>query len=333
MDSSLVEVQEAREPLLPSQHKNSRNLKDHESTHETSPSEDTGFTFKAGKRPYRDSIFTFLFLGTILLTYGFGIFAFTRADFNLDSKLRHSKFNPDTNPCEVLEEGFREEAHADSMWPWLNIFLPICALLVAFPVGIFLVWLLRRYTRPVVLVTNPLTTLIPIGIGIFWFTWCYGINEFCAQVMDVESQVIYAVFLVAVTAFSVFQLWKTWSGNSLEASVQLLKMATDALKQHVFLLVLQPALFLGSLVLVNGPIFIFILCACYNGKIVPNFEAQATGYPSCVERRPEWFTAYYTLACTTPSPFLLLLVRSANCFFSWNGVFYLLVIPFHFSLQ
>jgi len=301
MEPYLAEEQGAREYLLPSQHKNSRNLKD-ESTQEISLSEDTGFTFKAGKRPYRDSVFTFLFLGAILLTYGFGIFAYTRADFNLDSKLRHSKFNPDTNQCEVLEEGFHEDVHAYSMWLKLMIFLPICALLVTFPVGTFLFWLLRRYTRGVVLVANLLITLVPIGLCIFWFTWCYGINGFCAQVLDVGVQVIYAVFYSALTALSVYRLCKTWSGNTFEASAQLLKMATDALKQHVLLLFLQPALFLGSLVLVNGPIFAFMWCALYNGKIVPNFDvvhAQATGYPSCVERHPEWFTAYIRFACFT----------------------------------
>jgi hypothetical protein len=91
-------------------------------------------------------------------------------------------------------------------------------------------------------------------------------------------------------------------------------MATHALKDHFFLLILNAVLLLGSMVLVNGPIFSFIWYALNNGKVVPNFDVvndpskgcdQATGYPCCHEERPGWTAAYITLACTTPSTFLL----------------------------
>jgi hypothetical protein len=303
------------QPLLPSkheQHNNSSKLKDDDSTHISFPPEDTG-----GKRPYRDSIFTFLFLGTVFTTYGFGVVAFIRADFNLDSKLRLSKFNPNTNQCEIVQQGRQEDSDIDdSVFSALvTMILPLSALVLTLPAGLLLIYLLRRYTRGVLLVSAPLMPLLPLGCSVYWITWCFGLNrEFCVTSVRMSTHVFYIFNLPVISALLAFQLWQDWSRDSFKITVQVFKMATHALKDHFFLLILNAVLLLGSMVLVNGPIFSFIWYALNNGKVVPNFDVvndpskgcdQATGYPCCHEERPGWTAAYITLACTTPSTFLL----------------------------
>jgi hypothetical protein len=190
------------QPLLPSkheQHNNSSKLKDDDSTHISFPPEDTG-----GKRPYRDSIFTFLFLGTVFTTYGFGVVAFIRADFNLDSKLRLSKFNPNTNQCEIVQQGRQEDSDIDdSVFSALvTMILPLSALVLTLPAGLLLIYLLRRYTRGVLLVSAPLMPLLPLGCSVYWITWCFGLNrEFCVTSVRMSTHVFYIFNLLVQRLF------------------------------------------------------------------------------------------------------------------------------------
>lgn len=298
-----LEDRQDREFLVPSKHKT-----DNSPSHVLFLPEYTDMASKASRRPYQDSVFTFLFLATISTTYGWGMFAVSHADLNLDSKLRRSVFNPDTNQCEIAATGVHtEHVHTEqSAVLDLMVFLPMTALVAAFPTGFFLFWLLRRCTRGVVLMLSPLVALIPVVLCVGWVTWCYGLSESCTAVIPLGIQVFYLAWFPFLAALSVYRLWQSWSENTFEALVQILKMATDALVQNFWLLVLQPVLFVVSLGLLIVPIFGFLWYAIWNGTIVPNIEAVhdhacdiATGFPCCVERRSDWVTAYVYLACFT----------------------------------
>lgn len=181
-----------------------------------------------------------------------------------------------------------------------------CVLITSVPFGMLFVWWLHRYTRGVYLVTALLVPLFPLAFGL---SLCYGEGGICTIAkFPLLWQVLFMVFPLAMSGLWVYKLRKNWSLRaSFESIIQAFKTATHALTEHYFVLILNPILFLGSMVLVNGPIVSFIWYAFSNGKIVPDYDViydpskgcdQAMGGPCCKEEWPGWLAAYVTLACT-----------------------------------
>lgn len=301
---------ESRESLLHDQTRASNKLKE-----EASPPR-TPFT-TGSERPYRDRIFTIFFLTAILTTFILGIIASTHTDtLNLDTQLRLSHFNPTTNKCELTQQqtpkGSDFDPDSASAFVALAAIASLSSFALTIPLSLLLVSLLRRYTRPLLLLFAPFMPLLFLGLGLFWFLgigllcfWEY--SEACATVRE-RTHITSVLYLPVVSALLAYELRKNWTGSAVENAVEALKMATGFWKEHFVLLVVNPLLLMGAMVVVNGPIFTFMWHAFNVGEIVPDFDVVndplkgcelAAGSLCCRAERPGWVYAYITFASFT----------------------------------
>lgn len=284
------------------------------------------FAFRSGVRPWRDTVFSCLFFATVGVTYAFGFFAVWNAEFDQEAQLRFARYNPESRQCEnikhphvgntpthfALIHGRKDSEEAASSGNVGVIFAPVLTTLVlVFPLGLAVLWLLHRYTREIVLAVLALMCAIPVTVGVVLSTVCLTSKTACSEAtivnspMSIQFAVVICVSLVMLVQFVVV----CKNRSRLDLTIQILQTALRALKQNLSLLLLNPVLFL-AMVVVNAPIVVFTFYAYGNGRVAPDFDvvrdpshgcSQATGAPCCQFKQAGWVTPYLVLACT-PSP-------------------------------
>lgn len=279
------------------------------------------FAFRSGARPWRDTVFSCLFFATVGVTYAFGFFAVWNAEFDQEAQLRFARYNPESRQCEnikhphvgntpthfALIHGRKDSEEAASSGNVGVIFAPVLTTLVlVFPLGLAVLWLLHRYTREIVLAVLALMCAIPVTVGVVLSTVCLTSKTACSEAtivnspMSIQFAVVICVSLVMLVQFVVV----CKNRSRLDLTIQILQTALRALKQNLSLLLLNPVLFL-AMVVVNAPIVVFTFYAYGNGRVAPDFDvvrdpshgcSQATGAPCCQFKQAGWVTPYLVLA-------------------------------------
>ena len=323
--SSEQDVEEPREnePLIGAKQQGDLKLAETHISIAPDGADSARFTFLSGPRPWRDTVFSYLFVGTVLITYALGFFVVRNAVWDQQSQLRLARYNPDSGQCEAIHHAYvgntpihvalihgrnvSEEAANPSIVT-VSLALILSTVVLILPVGLATLWVLHRYTREVILAIFALMFMIPIIAGVILSTVCLTSKKGCspAAIMNIHGVAQFGVSFLII-AFVAIQFVIVWFKRSrLDLTIQILKAALQALKQNLSLLLMNPVMSV-VMCMVVFPIGVFVVCAYFNGKVAPDFDAiknssnrcsQATGAPCCQFKRAEWVTPYVALACT-----------------------------------
>lgn len=273
------------------------------------------FNFNAAPRPWRDTLFSFVFFATVLTSYAIGFFAVRNADAHPESKLRFARYNPESKQCEPIQhayvgttpthvalfperKAYETGRHTNEGAILAPVFTTAALIL---PMGFSLLYLLHRYTRAILFAILALMCIIPVAFALVASSIC--LTSHTCSVMSTSERLTSAFLCFAAFVTFLQFLVVCKNRNRLDLTVQILKTSLQALKENFSLLALNPMLGLATVV-INTPIVVFMWYALLNGRVAPNYEAirdgangcsQATGAPCCYFKRSEWVTPYLIL--------------------------------------
>uniref|UniRef100_A0A7I4FHB9 Choline transporter-like protein n=1 Tax=Physcomitrium patens TaxID=3218 RepID=A0A7I4FHB9_PHYPA len=316
----VMEEQEANKPLLvgPSFQQFETNPKESRISVNPEASGSGGFGFKYEPRPYRDKFFSYLFVATVLVTYIFGFLAIKNAESEsaIEAKVQFARYDPDSGQCKPIQHAYvgstpihvspshgrrAYEKDADPVNAAAILVPVIGTLALILPVSLGVFWLLRYHTRQLVTAILCLLCIIPISVAVLASTVCLLSKDVCSQAP--VSWIITSVVLGFLALLMLLQFFGMLKRRSrVDLAIQIIQTATEALKHNLYLLLVGPILSL-VVVLISGPMAVFIWYAIFIGKVSPNFDAirdpanmcdQATGAPCC-EYQPAGFVFAYIM--------------------------------------
>ncbi|XP_020085106.1 CTL-like protein DDB_G0288717 [Ananas comosus] len=254
-------------------------------------------SFVPSPRPFRDLPLASLFLLLSLSTLSLGLFALFRRNPDA-TRADLFYFDPSTSSC-VLSDPRLSSSHFSSSSSFVkDLTLTLVAtFLLAAPIALALLWILRRYTKQVVYAAVPFFVLTPALLNAYWFAAC-TLAEGCRAAFPLAYRVLVLVFVFVLVAIILWIVVANWS--RVELTIHIVRVAAAALAENLALLAVLPLLGLGLLVYF-APIVVFLVFATWNGEVVAREREGARGerHYACVWKQDAWVPAYFALAIIT----------------------------------
>lgn len=256
-------------------------------------------TYNRGNRPLRDLPFLILFLILSFSTFALGIVVSARRNPNR-SRASTFIYDPSSSSCipppisslQALSSLYVNSSSSsvfmrDLIWTF------VITLLLAGPIALSILFLLRHLAKQVVYTFIPFFILTLIFLNLYWFIACqFGVS--CRQSFPLVYRIVVLVFFFLFIALFVWIIVSNW--HRIILTVRILRISSSALASNIALLAVLPSLVLGLLVYFT-PIVVFLVLATFNGKIVP-WEREDGRY-SCKWKQAGWVPSYFALAIIT----------------------------------
>lgn len=277
-------------------------------------------SYNHGPRYLKDLPFLILFSLFVLCTFGFGIFASVNRNphrFEASSFL----YNATSFSCSLVQDlpfGDRPGSlvaqrsnlfvdfvrftsfsgnpgslnSVDSSLLKSLIWTLVLTVILSVPFMLFVLYLLKRYTKQMVYGMLPFFVIVPIFVNVYWFVAC-TVKSSCSDAFPLAYRIVVLIFVFLVIGVVVWIFVVNW--HRIELTVRIIGVGSNALSRNLGLFGVLPAMTLGLFVY-YVPIVVFLIFANRNGKIVPRAEH---GEYYCIWKQDSWVPAYYTLAILT----------------------------------
>lgn len=160
------------------------------------------------------------------------------------------------------------------------------------PVVLFVLFMLKKYTKQIVYVSLPFFVLVPVAVNVYWFVAC-TVNSSCSGSFPLAYRILVLVFVFLIIGVVVWIFVVNW--HRIELTVKIIGVASNGLSQNLGLFWVLPGLTLGLFVF-YVPIFVFLVFSRFNGKVVPR---EKNGDYYCAWKEDSWVPAYMTLGILT----------------------------------
>ncbi|XP_010933324.1 uncharacterized protein [Elaeis guineensis] len=251
--------------------------------------------YQHGPRPLRDLPVLVLFFLLSLSTIVLGLVAVARRN-PAASRASSFVFDPATSSCVLSSSNSLSLSSSSS--PFLKdlSWTLVVTLLLAGPIALAVLWLLRHYAKQVVYAALPFFILIPAFVNVYWFASC-ALSHSCRHSFPLAYRILALVFIFLLIAIILWIIVANW--HRVELTVRIVRIAAAALASNMSLLAVLPTLGLGLLVYFT-PFVVFLVFSTWNGKVVPKEKERASGeHYLCVWRQDGWVRAYFALAIIT----------------------------------
>ncbi|KAM3376829.1 CTL-like protein DDB [Capsicum galapagoense] len=265
------------------------------------PDDQTQFlqiSYNFGPRPFKDLPCLILFALLVLATFGFGIFASVHRNPH-HSQVSSFTYNFTSSSCNLGSSSLSEsESDFFALYSFDSSFLKslIWTLVVTFilsiPFVLFVLFLLKRYTKQIVYASLPFFVIVPVFLDIYWFVAC-TVSSKCSEDFPLAYRILVLVFVLLLIGLLVWIFIANW--HRIELTVKIIGVASFSLSRNLGLFGVLPALTLGLLAY-YAPIVVFLVFARFNGEVVPK---EKNGEYYCVWKQDSWVPAYYTFAILT----------------------------------
>ncbi|CDO96928.1 unnamed protein product [Coffea canephora] len=255
-------------------------------------------SYNYGPRPFKDWPFLLLFSLLILATFAFGIFASVHRNPH-HSQVSSFFYNSTSSTCAILEvtqpsffsSPISINALKSSVLKSL-IWTLVITLILSVPFVLFVLLLLKHYTKQLVYISLPFFVIVPVFLDIYWFVACH-VSSRCSEALPLAYRILIFVFILLIIGVVIWIFVVNW--HRIELTINIIGVAANGLWQNLGLFGVLPGLTLG-LFLYYAPIVVFLVFARFNGKIVPK---EKNGEYYCVWKQDGWVPAYYALAILT----------------------------------
>ncbi|XP_009789825.1 uncharacterized protein [Nicotiana sylvestris] len=262
------------------------------------PEDQTQFlqiSYNFGPRPFKDLPFLILFALLVLSTFGFGIFASVHKNPH-HSQVSSFTYNFTSSSCTLQSSSssnnFFELYSSDSSFLKSLIWTLVVTLVLSIPFVLFVLFLLKRYTKQIVYASLPFFVIVPVFLDIYWFVAC-TVSSKCSEDFPLAYRILVLVFVLLLIGLLVWIFVANW--HRIELTIKIIGVASYALSRNLGLFGVLPTLTLGLLVY-YAPIVVFLVFARFNGEVVPK---EKNGDYYCVWKQDKWVPAYYTFAILT----------------------------------
>lgn len=250
-------------------------------------------SYNYGPRHIKDLPFLIIFSILVLSTYGFGIFASAKRNTHR-SHISSYVYNPTSRSCSLPDSGDLSFMRlSDSSVLKSLIWTLVVTLFLSLPFVLFVLFLLKRYTKQIVYSFFPFFIILPVSVNIYWFVAC-TVNSSCRSAFPLGYRILVLSFVFLIIGVVVWIFIVNW--HRIELTVRIIRVASNALSKNLRLFWVLPALTLGLFVY-YAPIVVFLVFARMNGKVVPKEEHN--GEYHCGWNQDKWVPAYYALAILT----------------------------------
>lgn len=157
---------------------------------------------------------------------------------------------------------------------------------------LFVLFLLKRYTKQIVYASLPFFVIVPVFLDIYWFVAC-TVSSKCSEDFPLAYRILVVVFVLLLIGLLVWIFVANW--HRIELTIKIIGVASSALSSNLGLFGVLPSLTLGLLAY-YAPIVVFLVFARLNGEVVPK---EKHGEYYCVWKQDSWVPAYYTFAILT----------------------------------
>ncbi|CAH9125918.1 unnamed protein product [Cuscuta epithymum] len=252
-------------------------------------------SYNYGPRHIKDLPFLLIFLVLVLSTFGFGIFASVNRNPHR-SHLSSFVYNTTSHSCTLPESGNLVSLRlSDSGVLKSLIWTLVVTLLLSLPFVLFVLFLLKRYTKQIVYSLFPFFIIVPVSINIYWFVAC-TVSTTCRDAFPMGYRILVLGFVFVIIGVVVWIFIVNW--NRIDLTVRIIRVSSNALSQNLRLFGVLPVLTMGMFAY-YAPIVIFLVFARLNGKIIPKEEPHHGGEYYCGWKQDKWVPAYYALAILT----------------------------------
>lgn len=339
-----------QEPLL----KSSEGLDEEQVDEAHSPSPNLlyypGFGYIHNPRPYRDVVFTVIFVFLTLVSIAWGIFAII--NHNTDYGLSDSAlYNSSSGLCSTYSAYGRSSSKADleltnsectkifngesnilyrRVIPNLVSIMAQRELSQSFSTGSLITILVWTLIMTIVL-------SVPILFGFLWLLKAFAkqfvyaclpffivipafLNIFwfvacnlsaeCGEAFSLAAQITVFVFVFLLCGIFVWIMYSNW--HRIELTIRVMQTAAQALLVNWVLLFILPILSVVLLIYI-APFIVFLIYAYMNGTIVPTTGLYCEGEAAtdcCSWATEAWVPAYYVLTIFTIFWSILLIIEA-----------------------
>ncbi|MCD7464858.1 hypothetical protein HAX54_053516 [Datura stramonium] len=251
-------------------------------------------SYNFGPRHFKDLPFLILFSLLVLCTFGFGIFASVHRNPH-HSKVSSFTYNFTSSSCSLGSSTLESSSDFFSLYSSDSSFLKsliwtlVVTLILSIPFVLFVLFLLKRYTKQIVYASLPFFVIVPVFLDIYWFAAC-TVSSKCSEDFPLAYRILVLVFVLLLIGLLVWIFVANW--HRIELTVKIIGVASYALSRNLGLFGVLPALTLGLLAY-YAPIVVFLVFARFNGEVVPK---EKNGEYYCVWKQDSWVPAYYTFA-------------------------------------
>ncbi|VFQ78396.1 unnamed protein product [Cuscuta campestris] len=246
-------------------------------------------SYNYGPRHIKDLPFLILFSILVLSTYGFGIYASVKRNPHR-SHISSYVYNATSLSCTLPDSDDLVFLRlSDSGVLKSLIWTLVVTLFLSLPFVLFVLFLLKRYTKQIVYSVFPFFIILPVAANIYWFVAC-TVNSSCSDAFPMGYRILVLAFVFLIIGVVVWIFIVNW--HRIELTVRIIGVASNALSKNLRLFGVLPALTFGLFVY-YAPIVVFLIFARMNGKVVPKGEYY------CGWKQDKWVPAYYALAILT----------------------------------
>ncbi|XP_004231027.1 uncharacterized protein [Solanum lycopersicum] len=264
------------------------------------PDDQTQFlqiSYNFGTRPFKDLPFLILFVLLVLCTFGFGIFASVHRNPH-HSQISSFTYNITSSSCSIGSSTSESSSDFFSLYSSDSSFLKsliwtlVVTLILSIPFMLFVLFLLKRYTKQIVYASLPFFVIVPVFLDIYWFVAC-TVSSKCSEDFPLAYRILVLFFVLLLIGLLVWIFVANW--HRIELTIKIIGVASSALSSNLGLFGVLPSLTLGLLAY-YAPIVVFLVFARLNGQVVPK---EKHGEYYCVWKQDSWVPAYYTFAILT----------------------------------
>ncbi|KAL2329070.1 hypothetical protein Fmac_022497 [Flemingia macrophylla] len=244
-------------------------------------------TYNSGPRSVKDLLFLILFLLFHISTFALGIFAIAHRNTNAHAS---STYDPVTSSC--VETHSTLSLYSSPHWVKPLTWTLLLTLLLSLPFSWALLLSLKHYTKHIVYASLPFFIFIPLFLNVYWFVAC-NLRSSCSHVFPLAFQILLLVFVFLLIGIVVWIL--IVNRHRLQLTVNIIKVASDALSHNLALFAVLPSMTLALLVY-YVPLVVFLVFSKLNGKLVVK---ELEGDYACVWKEDLWVPFYFVLVILT----------------------------------
>ncbi|XP_023907669.2 uncharacterized protein LOC112019380 [Quercus suber] len=266
---------------------------------DSDPTQYLQITYNYSPRSFKDLPFLFLFLLFVLCTFVLGIFSIFHRNTSYSNL---SSFTYDSNSTSCTESTLSNSTNLSFSFSLLAgfsstfsnslIWVFVITFVLTVPICFLLLFCLKRYTKQLVYVSLPFFVVMPVFFNVYWFVAC-TLSSTCSDDFPLVYRILVLIFVFCIIAVVIWIFVINW--HRIELTVEIIKIASDALYRNLGLFVVLPCLTIG-LVVYYAPIVVFLVFSRQNGEIVAE---ESSGEYSCVWKQDGWVPAYYAIAILT----------------------------------
>nr|POE94197.1 hypothetical protein CFP56_17527 [Quercus suber] len=266
---------------------------------DSDPTQYLQITYNYSPRSFKDLPFLFLFLLFVLCTFVLGIFSIFHRNTSYSNL---SSFTYDSNSTSCTESTLSNSTNLSFSFSLLAgfsstfsnslIWVFVITFVLTVPICFLLLFCLKRYTKQLVYVSLPFFVVMPVFFNVYWFVAC-TLSSTCSDDFPLVYRILVLIFVFCIIAVVIWIFVINW--HRIELTVEIIKIASDALYRNLGLFVVLPCLTIG-LVVYYAPIVVFLVFSRQNGEIVAE---ESSGEYSCVWKQDGWVPAYYAFAILT----------------------------------